>query len=152
MQIFIGSDHRGFKLAEQLFLWAKERSLPIESLGDTVYNKDDDYFDFSDRVAEKVMEAIVGGHEARGIVICGSGVGVDIVANKKRYIRCCLGFNEEQVRRSRNDDDVNMLALPSDFIDIATAKILVSTFLDTPFSFEERHSRRITKIENMKMI
>ena len=152
MQIYIGADHGGFKLAEELLLWCKENKLPVENLGAFTYNKDDDYVDFSLAVAEKVTDEIVKGQEARGIVICRNGVGVDLVANKKRYIRCCLGFNEQQVRKARIDDDVNMLALPADYIDVTTAKKFVQIFLDTEFSHLERYVRRISKVENMRSI
>src|SRR5438105_1614402 len=113
MKIYIGADHRGFKLAEELLLWGKEHALDLQHVGAFNYDKADDYVDYAEKVAGKMMDDIVAGHEARGIVICGSGVGVDIVANKKRYVRCCLGFNEDQVQKARNDDDVNVLSLPA---------------------------------------
>ncbi|HUD44295.1 MAG TPA: RpiB/LacA/LacB family sugar-phosphate isomerase [Patescibacteria group bacterium] len=150
MQIYIGADHRGFKLAEELLIWGKENKLPIENVGAFVYNKEDDYVDFARLASEKVMADIVAGNDARGIVVCGTGVGVDIVANKKRFIRCCLGFNEEQVRKTRHDDNVNFLALPADFVDISLAKTLVNIFLQTPFSMEGKYSRRIAKIGEIR--
>ncbi|MGH2613143.1 MAG: RpiB/LacA/LacB family sugar-phosphate isomerase [Rhabdochlamydiaceae bacterium] len=152
MQIYIGADHGGFKLAEELLLWCKENKLPIENVGAFTFDKDDDYVDFSQAAAEKVTAEIVAGRQARGIVICRSGVGVDLVANKKRYIRCCLGFNEQQIRKARIDDDVNMLALPSDYLDVITAKKFVEIFLNTEFSTEERYVRRVQKVENMRSI
>lgn len=152
MQIYIGADHGGFKLAEELVLWGKEQGISLENLGAFTYNKNDDFVDFSKAVAEKVMSEIIAGREARGIVICRSGVGVDIVANKKRYIRCCLGFKDEQVRKARLDDDVNMLALPAEYIDLSAAKTFVDIFLHTKFIPEERFVRRISKLENMNAL
>ena len=152
MKIYIGADHGGFKLAEELLLWGKEHGLLFENLGAFTYDKFDDYVDYSYAVADKVTHEILEGRDSRGIVICRSGVGVDMVANKKRYIRCCLGFNAEQVLRARLDDDVNVLALPADYIDVMSAKKFVEIFLKTKFVPEERFVRRLSKLENIKTL
>ena len=78
--------------------------------------------------------------------MCGSGVGVDIVANKISGIRCGLGINPEQVKSAREDDDINVLALAADHTTEKQAKEMIKIFLETPFSGEERHKRRLEKI------
>lgn len=153
LQVFIGSDHRGFKLAEALLLWGKEHNLQMYHLGATSYDSSDDYVDYALAVTQKVRDEIIAGRPAVGVVICGSGAGVDIVANKTLHIRCCLGFNQDQVRSARNDDDVNMLALAADYTDIDTARKLMQTFISTPFNDQEpRYVRRKHKIENITII
>jgi len=98
-------------------------------------------------VAKKVAE---NPEENRGILICGSGVGVDIVANKIKGIRSALCFDAKQARISRNDDNVNVLSLASDFISEGLAKEIVKIWLETPFSGLEHHARRIEKIKKIE--
>ena len=151
MKVYLGSDHRGFKLAQSLEKWLKKQGFTVANVGAKKLVADDDYVDYAFLVAKKVS-AVSNAAEAgniRGIVICGSGIGVDIVANKVKGVRCGLGFSEMQVRSARNDDDINMLALAADFTNTDTAKKLVKTFLETPFAGEERHKRRIEKISKI---
>ncbi len=152
-QIFLGADHRGFKLAEALMVWAKDNDLSIFHLGALSLDPDDDYVDYAVAVSNRVRDEIEAQRPAMGIVICGSGVGVDVVANKTIHIRSCLGFSEDQVRRARSDDDVNILSLGADYIDIELAKKLVMLFLSTPFNIqEERYARRLRKIEDLSVL
>ncbi len=150
MKVYLGSDHRGFKLAEEIHLWLMENNIAEENLGADSLDGNDDYVDYARRVAEKVSQELKQGLQARGIVVCGSGVGVDITANKIKGIRCGLGFNREQVRKARSDDDINILALPADFMEEKQAKEIIKIFLETPFSQEERHQRRINKIKEIE--
>ena len=106
-----------------------------------------EYVDFTSRVAEKVAEEPEGN---RGILICRNGAGMDIAANKFDNIRSALGFNTEQVRLARNDDNVNILALPSDFVSENQVKDIIEMFLDTPFEGHERFVRRINKIRKLE--
>lgn len=147
MKIYIGADHRGYKLKEDLIDWLNGLDIIVEDLGATKLNPDDDYVDFAEAVSEAVAanlkdEATV----ARGIFICGSGVGGNIVANKEKGIRCGLGINAEQVKAARNADDINILALAADYTKLNEAKDMVKLFLETEFSGKERHKRRIEKI------
>lgn len=144
MKIFIGADHRGFELKEKLKSWLSEQGYTVEDCGNTVYDKDDDYPDFAARVAQKVQEAGVDG---RGIVICGSAMGVGITANKFNGIRCGVGITVEDVHHGRTNDDINVLGLSSDYVAQKDSLEMTKTFLETPFSHEERHVRRINKIE-----
>lgn len=145
--MYIGADHRGYRLKEALKVYLKELNFNFEDLGAFEYNIDDDYPDFALAVAKKVAE---NPEENRGILICGSGVGVDIVANKIRNIRSALGFDVAQTKISRNDDNANILSLPADFISEDLAKEIVKIWLATPFSGLERHARRIEKINKIE--
>ncbi len=145
--IYIGADHRGYKLKEALKIYLQELNYVCEDLGAKELIPDDDYPDYAILVAEKVAE---DPENNRGILICGSGVGVDIVANKIRNIRSALCFDVKQARMSRNDDNANILSLSADFISEDLAKEIVKTWLETPFSGLEHHVRRIEKIRKIE--
>ncbi|HVZ10808.1 MAG TPA: RpiB/LacA/LacB family sugar-phosphate isomerase [Candidatus Paceibacterota bacterium] len=142
--IFIGADHRGFKLKEVLKDYFDEMGIEYEDMGAFEYDETDDFPQFAKSVAEQIHEP-----DDRGIVICGSGVGVDEVANKIPGIRAGLAMNREQIKAARHDDDINILALAADFTSEEDAKAIVKVFLGTDFSGEERHKRRINQIEDM---
>lgn len=146
MILYIGADHRGFKLKETLKQFLHDSGYTVNDMGNTQYDENDDYPDFAKLVAEKVS---ADQFNSRGIVICGSGVGVDIVANKFSNIRSALGFSPDQAMASRNDDDTNVLALPADFLELEQAKKNVSVWLQTPFAGDERFKRRIEKIRQI---
>jgi len=144
--IYLGADHRGYHLKEKIKYWLSQWNFPFEDLGNNKLDLGDDYPDFATAVAKKVS---LHEQEAVGIVICGSGVGVDLVANKFSKIRCALGFSAQQVKMARGNDDVNMLALPADFLSDKKAKKIVEMFLKTDFEREEKNLRRIKKIEQL---
>ena len=146
MLIYIGADHRGFKLKETLKQFLQREGYTVTDLGNSEYLEGDDYPDFAKLVAQKVSADALN---ARGIVICGSGAGVDIVANKFPNIRSALGFSPDQVVEARSDDDVNVLALAADFLEEDEAKKIVSVWLQTPFDGDERDKRRIEKIRQI---
>ena len=146
MIIYIGADHRGFKLKEVLKQFLKEGGYTVSDMGNTQYFEGDDYPDFARLVAQKVSADALN---ARGILICGSGVGVDVVANKFPNIRSALGFSPDQVVEARSDDDVNILSLAPDFLEEDEAKKSVSVWLQTPFDGDERDKRRIEKIRQI---
>ena len=143
MKVYLGADHRGFELKNKLLEWPKSNGYETEDCGAYELTPNDDYVDYAKKVAEKV----VSNEGSRGVVICGTGVGVDIMANRAKGIRCGLGLNNEQVKVARNDDNINVLALASDFVDGQTAQTLVETFLQTEFYPSENHQRRIEKID-----
>ena len=147
MTIYIGSDHRGFKLKELIESTLMETGHEVIDLGNETYDEQDDYPKFASRVAEHVSARP---ETARGIVLCGSGVGVDIVANKFKSIRSGLILNPEQAFASRNDDDTNVLALAADFLTPEQAQAIVKVWLETPFSGGERHKRRLGEIEELE--
>lgn len=146
MTIYIGADHRGFELKSQIKNWMENAGHRVEDLGAHEKTLRDDYTDYATPVARKVTEEA----GSRGIVICGSGAGVDITANKIKGIRSVLGFNVEQVKAARNDDNVNILALASDFTLFEDAKILIETFISTAYDPTDNHARRIEKIKSLE--
>lgn len=143
MIIYIAADHRGFYLKESLKAALKKDGYDAIDVGNPQSAPDDDYPDFAAAVAEKVSGT---NGEVRGIVICGSGFGVDIVANKFKGVRSALGMSPEQIRVGRNDDDVNVLSLAADFITPEAALEVTHMFLATPFKAEDRYMRRLEKI------
>lgn len=143
MIIYFGADHLGFKLKEYLKDFVKNEGFEIADLGNDHYDEDDDYPDFAAAVARKVSR---GFESSRGIVICGSGVGVDVVANKFPNVRSALAMSPNQAFDSRNDINTNVLTLAADFLDGEAARKIVRVWLSTPFSDEPRHQRRLSKI------
>jgi ribose 5-phosphate isomerase B len=141
MKVIFGADHRGFSLKTSLLQELQHRHSVVD-LGTNAANTSDDYPD----IAKKVGEEVQSSQDFRGVVLCGSGAGVDIVANKLKGIRCCLALNREQVISARKDDNINVLALAADFTDTAHALSLVNAFLDTPFEPTDSHIRRLEKI------
>lgn len=141
--IYLAADHRGFELKEKIKKWLDEWGEEFRDLGNDHYDPEDDYPDFATAVAKRVEEK-----KAMGIVICGSGVGVSIVANRFPGIRCGLGFSVEQIRKAREDDDINCLALAVDFTDEEEVEKIIEAFLKTKFSGQEKKKRRIKKIES----
>lgn len=139
--IFVGADHRGLVLKAAVNTWLKNRGYEFEDVGAYEFNQEDDYVDFAVDVAQRVVK-----QKGMGILICASGVGVDIAANKVEGVRCALGFALEQVTAARRDDNINVLALPSDFIDGQKGVMLVERFLVTPFTEYDKYLRRIEKI------
>lgn len=143
--IYLGSDHRGYQLKEKIKEWLVEWEYEYQDLGNTVYDPEDDYVDFAERVA-KGIKGVKGAK--KGILVCGTGIGMDMVANKFPGVRCGLGFSVEQVKRGREEDNINCLALAADFLSDEEAEEMVKVFLETKFSGKERHKRRIGKISN----
>jgi len=143
MVVYLGADHRGFELKRSIDRFLVDSGYEVEDVTPQK-SEGDDYPDVAAKVAKKVHNNL---GQSRGIIICGSGAGVDIVANKFRKIRSVLGFSNDQVFDARHDDNVNILSLSSDFTDYEAAKNLVRVFLETKFEEkEERFQRRLQKI------
>jgi len=140
--IVLASDHRGFPLKEKVKQWLTEAGEDFEDVG-CFSTESVDYPDFAIKAAEKVAS----GEALRGIVICGSGIGVSIAANKVAGVRCSLAHNTFLARTTRQHNDSNMLALGADITGEALAKDIVEAWLDTPFE-GGRHQRRIDKISD----
>lgn len=150
MKVYIGADHRGFKLKEVVKKYLYEKGIEHEDLGAYEFDPKDDYPIYAERVAEKISNAVDNAEDARGILLCGSGVGVDIVANKFDNIRSGLGINAEQVAQARRDDDINVLAIASDEAPEQVAREMVGAFLETEFEPSEKHTRRLNEIEEIE--
>lgn len=143
--IYLASDHDGFKLKATLKTHLTAQTINFIDVGPYALNPNDDYPDFAFLALEKVLEAP---EENIAILLCDNGVGVSLLANKFKAIRCVLAFAPEQVKSSRADDDTNVLALPAGYIPESLGLELVDIWLTTPFSNLERHNRRLKKISN----
>lgn len=147
VKVYLGADHRGFKLAEEMYQWLVGRQIVVVNVTASKLDPDDDYVDYAKEVAQKVAQVKENGSDAvRGIVICGSGIGVDMVANKFEGVRCGLGFSESEIKAARQEDDINVLALPADSLSVDQAKNIVRAFLETDFDSKKRHQRRLDKL------
>ena len=140
--IAIGSDHGGFDLKEAVKKHLMERGFDVKDCG--TYNKEScDYPVFGKAVANEVAS----GKAEKGIVICTTGIGISITANKVKDIRCALCSEPLSAKMTRLHNDANVLALGGKMVGENLAFEITDTFLDTPFSGEEKHSRRIAQIE-----
>lgn len=145
MKIILGSDHAGFELKENLQTFLTELGYQVLDMGNSNYEKEDDYPDFILPVAREVAQDL---ENTRGIVLGGSGQGEAMVANRVKGIRAAVyyGGSLEIIKLSREHNDANILSLGARFMSVAEAEKAVKLWLETPFSKEERHERRISKI------
>lgn len=144
-KIYIGSDHAGFALKEKMKTYLKARRILYEDLG--AYSLDPaDYPDYAFAVAKKVAKE----KNSRGILICGTGTGMVIAANKVKGIRAVAAYDKYSAEMSRLHNDANVLALRGRFFPFAKIKEIVSVWLKTPFSGKARYKRRINKIKEFE--
>ncbi|MFH0712298.1 MAG: RpiB/LacA/LacB family sugar-phosphate isomerase [Candidatus Jorgensenbacteria bacterium] len=148
MIIYIGADHRGFELKERIKGFLKDKGYQVADLGNDRYDENDDYPDFAEAVAKKVS---LNYESARGILVCSSGVGVDVIANKFQNVRSALVASSDQAFDSRNDDDSNVLSLAATYLKPEDAEKIVLTWIGTPFADEEKFKRRLGKIRNLEL-
>ena len=140
--ISIGSDHGGYELKMAVINHLKEKGFECKDYG--CYSLDScDYPEFGRAAAE----AVANGECEKGIVICTTGIGISITANKVKGIRCALCTSLNQAEMTRLHNDANVLALGASTVSVELAMDIVDKFLETEFSNEERHQRRIDKIE-----
>ncbi|MFH1780673.1 MAG: ribose 5-phosphate isomerase B [Candidatus Nealsonbacteria bacterium] len=144
-KIYIGSDHAGFKVKEKLKKYLDLKGILYEDLG--AYSLEPvDYPDYALQVAKKVAKE----KNTKGILICGSGTGMAMAANKVNGIRAVAAYDEYSAKMSRQDNDANILGLRARFCSFTKIKKIVSVWLATPFSNETRHQKRINKIKEME--
>lgn len=141
--IFIGSDHAGFELKEKIKRHFDKRKINYEDLGAHILDESDDYPDYAFKVAEAVSE----NKNSKGILICGSGVGMAIAANKVRGVRAVEAFDSRTAKMSREHNDSNVLALSGWNTTFEKMKKIIDVWVKTKFSKQGRHERRIKKIE-----
>lgn len=144
MRIVIGSDHGGFDLKEAIKTWLGEWGHEVIDVG-THSRESCDYPDY----AEKAAKMVVAGEADRGVLICGTGIGIGIAANKVRGIRCALCTDTYMATMSRAHNDANMLALGARVIGHGLAEAIVKIWLETPFE-GGRHQRRLDKIHALE--
>ncbi len=141
--IAIGSDQGGYELKMEILKHLEARGLEYKDFGS--YNSDSvDYPEYG----KKVAHAVADGECERGILVCGTGIGISITANKVKGIRAALCTDCFMAEATRLHNDANILALGGRVVGVGLALKIVDTFLDTPFSNEERHQRRINAIED----
>lgn len=141
MKIAIGCDHGAFALKQKLAAHLEEKGYTVVDFG-TDSEKSCDYPDFAGAAAK----AVASGECDRGIVLCTTGIGVSITANKVRGIRCALLSDCMSARLTRQHNDTNMMALGAGVVGENLALEIADIWLTTPFSGEERHARRIAKV------
>jgi len=140
--IGLGSDHGGYELKQEVISYLKKAGIPYQDYG--CYDESScDYPEF----AHKVARAVVGGECEKGILICGTGIGISISANKVKGVRAALCGDCFSAQATREHNDANILALGARVTGPGLALKIVETFLNTEFSGDERHSRRIAQIE-----
>lgn len=140
-RIFIGSDHAGWKLKKTLATWMEGERYDIKDMGPILYDADDDYPDYAVRVCRKVLQ-----ERSKGLLICGSGQGMDRVANKMSGIHASVCWDVESARVAKKHGNINVLCLGERFVKPELAKKIVKIWLEEPFEEERRHVRRIQKI------
>ncbi len=146
MKLAIGGDHAGFALKARLAQMLRDDGHSIVDLGATALDPDDDYPDF----AAAVARAVAGGRAERGILVCGSGVGASVAANKIRGVRAGLCHDTYSAHQGVEHDDINVLCLGARVIGEALAMELTRAFVAARFSNEERHARRLKKTRDLE--
>jgi ribose 5-phosphate isomerase B len=146
MKIYIGADHRGYELKEKIAQWLFEMERAYHDIGANHLDPQDDYTKY----AEEVASLVAKNEGSRGVLLCGSGVGVEVVANKFDGVRAAIGKSVLQVEAGRNDDDMNILVIAADFTSEKETKAMLIAFLETKFSGKERYERRLEEIEKIE--
>ncbi|MDO9509970.1 MAG: RpiB/LacA/LacB family sugar-phosphate isomerase [Candidatus Magasanikbacteria bacterium] len=142
---YIAADHAGHRLKKDLEQYFKNTEMEYEDLGNKTYDEKDDFVDFAVILAKKVVET-----GNKGILICGSGHGMCIVANKIKGIRAVVGYSISGTELGRKHNDANILCLAGRIITKDHAQAIVKTFLNTEFTGEERFVRRNQKISDLE--
>jgi len=141
--IYIAADHGGFELKKHILGYLQKKlKLETEDLGAFEVNPTDDYPDFAIKLAREVVK-----NKSLGILICRNGQGMCVAANKIANARAIVGFDVEATKWARNDDHVNILCLPSEYITKKEAEKMVKIFLETPVNNDARFLRRLDKIK-----
>ncbi|MEW5805128.1 MAG: RpiB/LacA/LacB family sugar-phosphate isomerase [Patescibacteria group bacterium] len=143
--LYIISDHRGFELKEKIKQYLSNKGIEFEDLGAFEYIQGDDYPDYAKKLAEKIL----AGKENLGVALCGSGAGMTIALNRFRGVFAGLAANPKMARANKQEDNINVLVLPANFIDEKTALESVNAFLIAEFDNAERRIRRLKKIEEL---
>jgi ribose 5-phosphate isomerase B len=145
MKIALAADHAGFALKELLRDHLRDRGYEVDDFG--AFSEDStDYPDYAAEVARRVTR----GQADRGVLVCSTGVGMSIAANKINGARAAVGSSEEEVRLTREHNDANVLCLGAKFTPFQEAARFIQVFMDTPFSAGSRHVRRIQKISELE--
>ena len=147
MKIFIGADHQGFTLRNELIEMLTRSGYEVVDEGDKELKPDDDFPQFAARTARALLAS--DGKEDKAILICGSGQGMAMAANRFAGIRASLIFDVQSAHDARNDDDSNVLCLPASILKSDRANAIVTTWLTTPFAAASRYQRRIKELDEI---
>jgi ribose 5-phosphate isomerase B len=147
VKIYLGADHNGFDYKTELMEQLKTDGHDVIDCGDLSRDQNDDFPQF----ASQVVTALLGdsGDQARGILVCGSGQGMCMAANRFKGIRASLCWDREEARSARNDDDSNVLCLSSRALDFDTTMAVVQAWLSTPFAGAPRFVRRLKELDQL---
>lgn len=147
MKIYLGSDHNGFHLKEHVFAYLSKRGYDVEDVGDRELNESDDFPEFAQMAAIKVL----GQDDARAILLCGGGQGMSMAANRFHGIRAAVIWDEYEAKMTRNDNDSNVLCLPARLLadDEKKWQAIIETWLDTPFAAASRFVRRNRQLDEL---
>lgn len=147
MKIYIGADHNGFDLKEKLEDFLRRSGHEVVDAGDVKRDPDDDFPQFAGRACNMLLGDT--DPTAKAILICGSGQGMCMAANRFKGIRASLCWNLSEAQLARNDDDANVLCLSARSLDTKQAEAIVTTWLATPFAGAPRYKRRIAQLDNL---
>ncbi len=149
MKIYLGADHQGFSMKAQVFAYLVKRGYEVEDIGDKELDPGDDFPEFAQMAALKIIGE--ESPDARAILLCGGGQGMCIAANRFRGIRAVVIWDAYEARMARNDNDSNVLCLPARVLknDEATWKDIIDTWLETPFANAVRFRRRNAQIDEI---
>lgn len=144
MMVAIGADHAGFHLKEEIKKYLETQGIEIEDYG-TDSAESVDY----PQIAIRVSSTVSNNEKQLGILVCGSGIGMSIVANKIPGIRCACGYSVEMAKMSRSHNNANILSLAARYTDLEEAKEIVTAFINTKFEAGTRHERRVKQIHDL---
>lgn len=147
MKIYIGADHNGFDLKHKLYDFLVRSGHEVVDAGDLKLDPGDDFPQFASRAASAMLAD--DDHDVKGILICGSGQGMAMAANRFKGIRACLAWNINEAHSARNDDDANVLCLSAHSTETEKAQAIVNTFLGTPFAGAPRFKRRLQELDQI---
>lgn len=147
MKVFLGADHNGFEYKRQLAEALKLAGHEVVDVGDKELKADDDYPQFAAQVVNELLAS--NDPDARAILVCGSGQGMCMAANRFKGIRAALCWNQAEARAARNDDNANVLCLSARYTSLDEAGSIMATFLSTPFAGATRFNRRIQQLDEL---
>ena len=147
MKVYVAADHRGFTAKQAVLAYLKKRAIDHADLGDDRYDPNDDFPVF----ALKATHAVLAEDNARAILLCGSGQGMVMAANRVKGIRAGLGWSKAAAWGIRNDEDSNVIAIPAELYDTDPKLVhtIIDTFLDTPFANAARYVRRNNQLDTV---
>lgn len=147
MIFYIGADHRGFESKVKLKAYLEQEGFEVKDVGDDRMEPDDDFPQFAGRCAMAVLGS--DDKDPRGILICGSGQGMCMAANRFKGIRAVLAHDKESARSSRCEDDSNVICLANETVQSGSWQEIINTWVDTPFAAAPRYVRRIKELDDL---